>query len=120
MIFTVVRHMPAPEVVKSHRDRVRQVLSDNPSAGQLVDMRGIRFTADMDLLRSMVADDPFPPEARRAAVVSDEVSYGITRQYGAMLPHDEQGHLHPFRSLEEACVWLDVPVEVAKRALGES
>ena len=88
-----------------------------PTADVLVDRRTARITAGSEHVRKQIdlAQSEFPTEGRprMAMVVSADVDFGMVRMLMLrgedLLPHD----LHVFRSLEDACSWLDLePAEI--------
>lgn len=87
-----------------------------PSFRQILDLRLARYAPKLEALRELADDDPFAPESRRALVVADDLQYGLARIYGTLCAARGKD-LRPFRTLEEACLWLDVPLGVAEAAL---
>lgn len=88
----------------------------SPSLNVLLDLRGARVVWDHAALRRMGECRPFARRSRRAIVVPDDLHYGLGRVYGA-LADPAGGESLPFRTLEDACAWIGVPVPAADAAL---
>ncbi|HXF59791.1 MAG TPA: hypothetical protein VN539_08195 [Candidatus Saccharimonadales bacterium] len=76
------------------------------SYGQIVDFRElskVEVTSDGIIL--LARQNPFPPEARRAVVVSTDLVFGMTRMFqGHMEATSEQFGI--FREIEPAYEWV--------------
>lgn len=77
---------------------------------QLVDLRnGSMEQVSASSLSAIGASTIFNRAVKRAFVVGRDVDYGLLRMYGVFAEHHQQ-QIRIFRSLEEACEWLDIPI----------
>ena len=86
----------------------------HPRMRQLIDVREGRIVFDFAAAMRHAKDDPFDPEARRAALVNDALHFGMARMYDTSTGRGAD-HLKPVRSLEEAAEHLGVPAAVLDR-----
>jgi hypothetical protein len=81
-----------------------------PSYAQLVDLRSGQMsnlsTADV---RSLSSSTIFNPGVKRAIVAPNDLEFGMARMFGVFVERFGQ-QVRVFRSIEEACEWLGVPV----------
>jgi hypothetical protein len=68
-----------------------------------VDATGIILTAEA--IRSVATNNPFPPSARRAFVVSTDEAYGLARMFMLYLDADPK-QFGIFRDMESAWAWI--------------
>jgi hypothetical protein len=92
----------------------RQLLSDpdfTPTRSQLVDLRFAQADKfSLDELRALSSTTISDPSIKRAIIASADLEFGVARMFEAISePQDLK--VHVFRSPEEACEWLGVPVE---------
>jgi hypothetical protein len=92
----------------------RKAASDNSdfhlNLRQLVDLRnGSMELVSSANLSTIGASTIFNKSVKRAFVVARDVDYGLLRMYGVFAEHHQQ-QIRIFRSLEEACEWLDIPI----------
>jgi hypothetical protein len=87
-----------------------------PGMRVLIDLREAEFTPSGDEIRRLTTSSPFSGEALIAVLVPDDLHFGLARMW-AVFGERTSGTLHPFRSLEKACEWLDVPPGEAMRLL---
>ena len=92
-------------------DYVRALGTDErfePTFMQLLDFRLCRaMRLDADELRKVGHASPYRADARRVALVSTDLAFGMARMYG--LQRGEAGeHFMVTRSLDEAMGWLGV------------
>jgi hypothetical protein len=75
---------------------------------QLLDMRDVtnlQFTASS--VREMVRLNPFGAGARRAAVVTNDIVFGMARMY-QILADESPDELQIFRKMDDALQWLGI------------
>jgi hypothetical protein len=94
-----------------------QILNDpdfTPTLSQLVDLRFAqagRFSVEE--IRSLASSTIFERGIKRALVAPADLEFGIARMFEVFNePHGQE--VRVFRSLEEACQWLGVPIEALK------
>ena len=86
----------------------------HPGMRQLIDVREGRVVFDFARSMRHAKDDPFDASARRAALVTDALHFGMARMYDTTVGRGAD-HLKPVRSLEEAAAHLGVPAAVLDR-----
>lgn len=116
VVFTVATGSISPDEALAVREAIRAAPGFSPTMHALVDLRQARLGWSHSSLRRLGSDSPFSAMSRRAFVVSDDLHYGLCRVYAA-LSDEDAGEARPFRSLEEACAWIDTPLQVALGAL---
>ena len=102
-------NVTAEEILAGRKDA-----SDNSdfhlNLRQLVDLRnGSMELVSSANLNTIGVSTIFNKSVKRAFVVARDVDYGLLRMYGVFAEH-HQHQIRIFRSLEEACEWLDIPI----------
>jgi hypothetical protein len=84
----------------------------DPSMKQLSDARTATSAMTGQSIRTLAKYSPFGPGSRRAVLVADADTFGVTRMYEAQA--DEAGEVQIFEDEEAALEWLGVDPEALK------
>ena len=106
------------EDVKSFHLKLKEDPSFRPEMNQLIDLRDGRLETSGPEIQALASRPLFSHEAKRAGLISDDLHYGIARQW-SIHGTDKLGELRPFRDLVEACEWLGIQPSVAEELLAE-
>jgi len=81
----------------------------DPSMLQLSDARTATAASSADEIRALAKNSPFGPASRRAVLVADDDTFGVTRMYTAQA--SDAGEVRIFRDEAEALEWLGVTAD---------
>lgn len=95
---------------RAHNEALRNDPDFSPSMRQLSDARTARSAVSSEGIRTLAKTSAFGPESRRAILVADSNTFGVSRMYEAQA--DQAGHLRIFRDEAEALAWLGIDPEV--------
>lgn len=91
----------------------RQIVGDpafSPEFARLYDLREVTSAPTTAQVRSLVdtiVRRALPTSAKRAIVVSSDVSYGMFRMLGSLLEGQTREQFHVFRAMDDALAWLE-------------
>ena len=97
------------EESRQHNEGLRRDPAFSADMRQLSDARLARSQVTADGIRGLARSSPFGPDARRAILVSDDETFGVSRMYEAQAT--EAGTMAIFRSRDEALTWLGLSPE---------
>lgn len=107
LLTVTVTGVVSDEEFMSCVDQVREIAGQSPDIHELVDLREVtNFVVSAKTIRSAASAPPrFGPASRQAALVSNDIGFGLSRMYG-MLIESSRPNVAVFRDMEEALRWV--------------
>lgn len=112
-VHTVWEGKVTMEDGQAHNEALRNDPDFCPSMKQLSDARTAESAVSGDGVRTLAKTSAFGPQSRRAILVADDNTFGVSRMYEAQA--DQAGEVRIFRDEVEALDWLGIDPGVLSR-----
>lgn len=90
-----------------HQSRLAQDKDFKPQFAQLMDFLQVtKIALTADDVRELAKKSVFSPHAPRAALVKDDVAFGLARLFQTHRELDGESGIRVFRKLDDALAWL--------------